>query len=167
MTHPVVDRRGLVLRAVDAVPGAHLRNLQRITRLAWGTLRYHAGTLVDQGAILAEADRRFLRYYPAPMPVQARRTWDAVRSRQTRLIVEALLAHPCSQATLALRLGQAPSTTHRHVARLRTLGVLVETAGTLRLTWPQDAQHLLATRNPTLLDRLSDGAITLFDQLEG
>lgn len=163
----LVDRRGLVLRAVDTVPGAHLRSLQRITRLAWGTLRYHVDVLADRGDIRAELDRRFLRYYPAAMPAPTRRTWDALRAHPTRRILAALLETSWSQGALADRLRLAPSTAHRYLNRLKDLGLLREEEGSLHLVWPDTARTLLQGINPTLLDQLTDGAIALFDQLDG
>ena len=162
----VLRPRDLVLHAVQTLPGSHLRGLQRLTRLAFGTLRYHANALVQQHAIRSEADRRFLRYYPLGMPAATRRTWDALRSRPTRLIARALLEAPLPQGTLAARLGLAASTMHRHASHLRRLGVVMDNRDSLQLAWPEETRRLLGSINPRLLDDLTDGAISLFDQLD-
>lgn len=163
--HP--ERRAVVLHAVHLVPGAHLRGLQRITGLAFGTLRYHADVLVGAGRVRAEHDRRFVRYYPMAMPPEERRTWDAVRLRVTRVLLAALVEAPRTQAELAAAAGLGSSSVHRYARRLRDLGVAHESAGRLWVSWPDTARRLLAAVDPGYLDRLTDGAVDLFDQLDG
>lgn len=164
MTH-LVDRRGVALRAVRAVPGAHLRALERLSRLSLGTLRHHLGALVDDRVVLLERDRRYARYYPAEMPRPARRAWDALRQRRTRLIVADLLQGPCPQARLASGLGLPAATVHMYARRLEALGVAVDGPGGLRLVEPAAVRAVLASLRPTALDQLTDGAIDLFDAL--
>jgi predicted transcriptional regulator len=164
--HP--DRRALVLRSVEVVPGAHLRWLERISRLPLGTLRHHLGVLVDDRLVDIEYDRRFKRYYPAAMADPYRRAWDALRQRPSRRIVEAVLASPpTSQAELARRLGLANSTLNLYARRLTALGVVREEAGALAVIDPDTVAAVLARANPSLLDELTDGALEMFDGLEG
>ncbi len=164
----LLDSRSMVLRSVETVPGAHLRSLQRISRLPLGTLRHHLGRLVSHHDVDEEQDRRFKRFYPAAMAPRTRRAWDAIRPRQTRAILEVLLEAPAiRQTVLSRRLSLPDSTAHHHIRRLKDLEIVAETNGLLHLPRATEVAALLAAVRPTFLDELTDGAIGLFDQLEG
>jgi predicted transcriptional regulator len=161
----VAGRRLVALHAVATVPGSHLRALQRISRLSFGTLRYHLDALVDERLVAQEADRRYLRYYPFAMPRDARRIWDALRLRQTRAVVQELLHEPgLPQAGVARRLALPPASVNMYVRRLRELG-LVWADGPLQLSRPDAVKAIMQGIRPTFLDDLTDGAVDLFDQL--
>jgi predicted transcriptional regulator len=157
-----MNRRNVALAAVHAVPGSHLRALQRISRLSLGTLRWHVASLVEGREIESEWDRRFARYYPVAMRTDTRRIWDALRERQTRLVVTALLhERHDTQSGLAIRLGIPAGTLNAYVQRLRRLHVL--DAEGLSLRDAASVRVILDSVHPTYLDRLTDGAIGLFD----
>jgi predicted transcriptional regulator len=160
------DRRQLVLQSVLTFPGSHLRALERISGLPLGTVRHHVRTLLETRQVAMENDRRFRRFYPAAMPTDARRIWDALRSRQARSIVNALLESPASSPELARRLNLPQSTMRLYSRRLRILGVTEDRAGALALREPALVSATLLSIHPSRLDLLTDGAIGLFDALE-
>lgn len=161
----VVGRRGAVLTAVHTVPGSHLRALERISGVPLGTLRYHLEQLVVTRQVDSEPDRRYRRFYPAEMDIRGRRVWDALRQQQVRALVAALLAGPASQTDLARTLGRSLSTVHQYINRLRSLGLVAPQGSQIALRDASTVRAIMETINLTVLDRLTDGAIGLFDEL--
>lgn len=162
----VAEPRSVVLQAVRTVPGSHLRSLERMCRMPLGTLRYHLDLLLARRDVAVEQDRRYRRFYPGDMQIAYRRVWDALRQRQTRAIVLALLQGPLGRSEIAFALGLSPSSMHLYGQRLKALGVVREANGRLELAEPQVMDAVLQGVDPTRLDLLVDGAISIFDQLQ-
>jgi hypothetical protein len=99
------------------------------------------------------------------MPTEARRVWDALRTRPVRDVVRALLQEPATPLQLAVWLDLPQSTARLYARRLRMLGVTDEKCGTLVLRAPELVSATLLSINPSRLDQLTDGAIGLFDAL--
>jgi len=157
-----------VLEAVRANPGVHLRELERLTALPFGTLRHHVAALERRGEVRSEQDLRFRRYYVTGLAPSQRAAALAMRSRPLRRILAHLLDHaPARHRDLVAALGIPPSSLSTYLRRLVQLGLLRDVGA--EGFAPTDLAPLraaLASVQPTPLDRLVDAALGLFEQTE-
>jgi predicted transcriptional regulator len=154
-----------ILRYVAAHPGCHLRELERRLPRSLGALRHHLDRLEEQGLVRAEFDRRFKRYYPPGLPTASRAAIAALRQARLRDVAEAVLHRPgVRPSELARALRIPPSSLTTYVRRLVQLGLLAARAdGGLEVPDRGLLEDALRRVRPTLLDRLSDGAVEVLE----
>lgn len=118
--------RADIYRCVVRTPGAHLRGIERLTRLPLGQVLYHLDRLERMGLVVSKRDAGFRRYYSASAvrrgerPVLAALRHDAPR----RLILALLQRGPLPHKDLQEALGLAGSTLSFHLQRLLSAGVV-------------------------------------------
>lgn len=128
--------RAEILRVVQEVPGIHLRQIERDTRLALGQVLYHLDRLERMGVVVSVRDAGFRRYFASSdVPRGDKPFVGALRQEVSRRVQLALLERePCSHGELRSRVGVAASTLSFHLQRLVDAGILLrERAGTANI----------------------------------
>jgi len=87
------ERRRKIYATIEASPGAHLRELQRITDMPLTTLEYHLGYMTRKKIIFAETDTHHKRYYTKPLDPSDKKVLTALRQNRMREIVLIVLTN--------------------------------------------------------------------------
>jgi DNA-binding MarR family transcriptional regulator len=119
--------RADILECVSRVPGAHLRGIERMTKLPLGQVLYHLDRLERMGLVVSSKDAGFRRYYLVKDVGRTEKKYlAALRHQVPRRIVLTLLEAPGqAHKDLQGRLEVAGSTLSFHLERLLASGVLV------------------------------------------
>jgi predicted transcriptional regulator len=86
-------RRREIYSVIEANPGIHLRELQRILDMPLATLEYHVSYMTRKKIVFGEADEHLKRYYTKPFDLEDKRILSALRQERTREIVLTVLAN--------------------------------------------------------------------------
>jgi predicted transcriptional regulator len=87
------QNRRKICQAVEATPGIHLRELQRVLDMAPTTLEYHLTYMARKRVIFGESDGHYKRYYTRPLDVEDKKVLVALKQKRMREIVFAVLAN--------------------------------------------------------------------------
>lgn len=125
--HVTDGPRADILECVSRVPGAHLRGIERMTKLPLGQVLYHLDRLERMGLVVSSKDAGFRRYYLVKDVGRTEKKYlAALRHQVPRRIVLTLLEAPGqAHKDLQAQLGVAGSTLSFHLERLLASGVLV------------------------------------------
>lgn len=139
-----------ILGTVTAIPGVHLRDVERRVRLPLGQVLYHLDRLERMGLVVSTRDNGFRRYFRVGAVGVGRgekRYLSALRHEVPRRLVLRLLEKPGprSHKELLSELGVAGSTLSFHLQRLLTSGVLVREQ--------RGASNLYALADPGVAER--------------
>ena len=165
---PELETRKKLYELVVLNPGVHLREIERLTNLPLGVVRYHLDRLQREDLIFVQEDRYFKRFFPKNripnVPVE---TFAALRQESLRRIVLHLLNNPgSSHTTLMNALGMPPSTLSTYLAILLHKRIVRrEKSGKENLYFVQDEESVvkvLTVYRPSFLDTLVDNALTLY-----
>jgi predicted transcriptional regulator len=86
------QRRRKIYTVIEANPGIHLRELQRILKIPLATLDYHLGYMTRKEIVLREPDGHHKRYYTKSLDVEDKKVFFALRQKRMREIVLLILA---------------------------------------------------------------------------
>lgn len=165
---PELETRKAVYDLVVRNPGVHLREIERLTNLPLGVVRYHLDRLQLEELIFAKEDRYFKRFFPkGRIPNVPTETFEALRQESLRRIVLHLLNSPgSSHSALRDALQLPPSTLSSYLAILLAKSVLRrERKGKENLYFIVDEESVmkvLLVYRPSFTDRLVDHAIALY-----
>lgn len=165
---PELGTRKAVYEAVVRNPGIHLREIERLTNLPLGVVRYHVDKLQREDLIFAQEDRYFKRFFPrGRIPNVPTETFAVLRQQSLRRIVLQLLNNPGSNHTaMKQALGLPASTLSTYLAILLEKGVIRrERRGKENLYSVSDEESVmkvLIVYRPSFLDKLVDHAIELY-----
>lgn len=168
MDKPELETRKRVYELVVKTPGVHLREIERLTNLPLGVVRYHLDRLQREGLIFSKEDRYFKRFFPKDrIPNVPTETFVALRQEGLRRIVLHLLNNPgSSHSELKSALGLPASTLSTYLSLLMSKNVLRrERRGKENLYFVVDEEavmKVLLVYRPTFLDKLVDHAISLY-----
>lgn len=170
MSDPLeLEVRKKIYDTIVKYPGIHLRELQRKTELATGSLDYHIHLLHKRGMIRVEKDQRFTRYYSAQQPFSSsdKQVMSLLRQETIRHILVYVLQR--NQAT-AMDIAQAckiqPSNLSNYLKTLEANDILAHTKqGRYRFYAVKDKEtviRLMATHKKSFLDSLVDNFIDVW-----
>lgn len=165
-----ITTRERIRRHVERTPGVHFNELVRALDLAPGQVQHHLRRLVGEELASASLYGR-THYYPADVDPWERGALALLRRETARAIVRTILADgPIDPASVADRVGVARSTLEWHLDRLTDLDVIdkrYDDRGrvTLAVVRPRETARLLATVDPSLVDRLVDRFDSLLDDV--
>jgi len=87
------ENRMKIYSAIEANPGIHLREAQRILNMPLATLEYHLEYMKRKKIIFAEKNGHYKRYYVKPLEAEDKKVLSALRQKRIREIVLAVLAN--------------------------------------------------------------------------
>jgi predicted transcriptional regulator len=165
---PELETRKRVYDLVVRNPGVHLREIERLTGLPLGVVRYHLDRLQREDLIFAQEDRYFKRFFPrGQIPNVPTETFAVLRQEGLRRIVLQLLNNPGStHAALMKVLDLPPSTLSTYLSILLRKNVIRrDRRGKENLYFIVDEESVvkvLMVYRPSFLDKLVDHAISLY-----
>jgi predicted transcriptional regulator len=163
------NRAKLLLEIVKLVPGIHLREVQRRTKLGLGDTVYQLGKLESLHLIDSEKIGGYRRYYLPDVDVVERKYLSALLHPNRRLIITSLLdAKPSNPSDLASKLRIGKSTVVWHLRILESAELVSSSSNesgvvVWQLTDPARAVQMLRRLNPRALDRLSAAFLETWD----
>ena len=162
-----LEVRRKIYDTICAYPGIHMRELQRKTSLATGSLDYHLHFMHKNGLIRVEKDDRFTRYYNAAESFsdQEKQTLSILRQEKLRHIVLFLLQKKHASATdISKATGLQPSNLSGHLKTLQKNCILEhKKKGRYRLYQVTDKDTIikcLMVHKKSFLDQLVDNFIS-------
>jgi predicted transcriptional regulator len=87
------ERRRKIYSVIEANPGIHLRELQRIVDMPVATLEYHLGYMSRRKIVFGESDNYHKRFYTKPLDPEDKKVLSALRQKTMRDIVILTLAN--------------------------------------------------------------------------
>jgi predicted transcriptional regulator len=87
------ERRRKTYAVIDANPGIHLRELQRVLNIPLATLEYHLSYMTRRKIVYSETVGRHKRYYTKPLEPEDRKVLSVLRQKRMREIVLMILVN--------------------------------------------------------------------------
>ncbi len=81
------ENRRKIYAIIEANPGIHMRELQRVLDMPLTTLEYHLTYMGRKKIIFREGDGHYKRYYIRPLGAEDKKILSALRQRKMRDIV--------------------------------------------------------------------------------
>ncbi|HEX9909220.1 MAG TPA: BlaI/MecI/CopY family transcriptional regulator [Thermoplasmata archaeon] len=168
MDRPELETRKRVYDLVVQNPGVHLREIERLSSLPLGVVRYHLERLQREELIFAKEDRYFKRFFPkGKIPSVSTETFSVLRQERLRTIVLHLLNQPGeTHSGLMSSMAVPASTLSTYLSILLKKGVIRrERKGRESLYFVADEESVmkvLIVYRPSFLDTLVDHAISLY-----
>lgn len=165
---PELETRKTVYDTVVSHPGVHLRELERITSLPLGVVRYHLDRLQREELIFSKEDRYFKRFFPkGRIPNVPTETFAALRQESLRRIVLYLLTNPGStHANMMGAMGMPASTLSTYLSILLGKNMVrrerVGKENHYSVVDEEGVVKVLMVYRPSFLDKLVDSAISLY-----
>ena len=158
------EKRRRIHALIEASPGIHLRELQRILNMPLTTLEYHLSYMARKKILFAETEGHRRRYYTKPLDPEDKKLLAALRQKRMREIVLIALENgKVKYQLLAERLKLSRSTLSSYLKYLVNKNILVrEKIGYETLFTVQDEDRVakvLIAYKPSFLDRLVDRAL--------
>lgn len=161
-----LEVRKKIYDAICRYPGIHMRELQRQTGLATGSLDYHLHFLHKHGLIRVEKSGRFTRYYSAMQAFseEEKHVLSVLRQEKLRHIVLFLLQRKQANATrIAEQTGLQPSNLSGHLKTLEQQRIIEHAKrGRFRFYRVKDKEQIvrcLVAHRKSFLDQLVDNFI--------
>ena len=158
------EKRRTIHALIEASPGIHLRELQRLLNMPLTTLEYHLSYMARKKILFAETEGHRKRYYTKPLDPEDKKLLAALRQKRMREIVLIVLENgKAKYQLLAERLKLSHSTLSSYLKYLVNKNILVrEKIGYETLFTVQDEDRVakvLIAYKPSFLDRLVDRAV--------
>ena len=87
------ENRRKVYSVIEANPGIHMRELQRVLDMPLTTLEYHLTYMARKKILFKESESHYKRYYVRPLDSEDKRILSALRQKRMRDIVFLVLAN--------------------------------------------------------------------------
>lgn len=155
------ERRRKIYSAIEASPGIHLRELQRMLDMPLTSLEYHLGYMTRRKILFAETEGRHKRYYTKPLDIEDKKVLTALRQKRMREIVLTVLENgKAKNQLLAEHLKLSYSTLSSYLKYLVNKNILArEKIGYEYLYTVRDEDRVtkvLTAYKPSFLDKLVD-----------
>jgi predicted transcriptional regulator len=161
------ERRRKIYASIEASPGIHLRELQRILDMPLTTLDYHLSYMTRRKVLFAETEGHHKRYYTKPLDFEDKKVLTALRQKRMREIVLTVLeTGKAKNQLLAERLKLSHSTLSSYLKYLVNKNILAkEKIGYENLYTIRDEDRVakvLIAYKPSFLDKLVDHALDIW-----
>jgi len=158
------EKRRRIYALIEAGPGIHLRELQRLLKMPLTTLEYHLSYMARKKILFAETEGHHKRYYTKPLDPEDKKVLAALRQKRMReIVLIALESGKAKYQLLAERLKLSHSTLSSYLKYLVNKNILVrEKIGYETLFTVQDEDRVakvLIAYKPSFLDKLVDRAL--------
>lgn len=158
------EKRRRIYAFIEASPGIHLRELQRILDIPLTTLEYHLSYMTRKKILSAETEGHHKRYYTKPLDPEDKKVLAALRQKRMREIVLVVLENgKAKYQLLAERLKVSHSTLSSYLKYLVNRKILaMEKIGYENLYTIREEDRVakvLIAYKPSFLDKLVDRAL--------
>jgi predicted transcriptional regulator len=158
------EKRRRIYSLIEASPGVHLRELQRISEIPLTTMEYHLSYMARKKIVFAETEGHHKRYYTKPLDPEDKKVLSALRQKRMREIVLVILENgKAKQQLLAEHLKLSHSTLSSYLKHLVNRNILArEKIGYENLYTVQEEDRVakvLIAYKPSFLDKLVDNAL--------
>ena len=155
------ERRRKIYALVEASPGIHLRELQRVLNIPLTTLDYHLSYMIRKKIIFGETEDHHKRYYTKPLDPDDKKVLIALRQKRMREIVLIILENRKAKSQLlAERLKLSHSTLSSYLKYLTGRNILArEKIGYENFYTVREEDRVakvLIAYKPSFLDKLVD-----------
>jgi len=153
-----LEPRKKVFEAIKANPGSHLRELDRILDIPFGTIRYHVKVLIKRSLIVAKKEGKYKRFYvKGKINREDKKRLAVLRKELPRTIILLLLEFPDStHKEISEMMDVAPSTLSYHLKKMLDKGILVCNDKKYNVRDKGSMADLLIQYRSTYLDDLVD-----------
>jgi len=168
MDRPELETRKRVYDLVVQNPGVHLREIERLTNLPLGVVRYHLDRLQREGLIEPQEDRYFKRFFPKNrIPNVPTETFNVLRQETLRRLVLYLLNDPGANHQSLMKALVLPASTlstylsillKKHIVRRERRGK----ENFYFIVDEESVMKVLLVYRPSFLDKLVDHAISIY-----
>lgn len=143
-----LETRRRIYQHVQAVPGAHMREIGRDLAIPMGTLEYHLHYLSKAGLLVTRQDARYTRYFAEGELSRREKDMLAIlRQPVPRQLAAHLLLEPgISHGTLLAKFALAPSTISFHLKKLVTAQIVAQEK--------RGRENLYTVREPELIAKV-------------
>jgi predicted transcriptional regulator len=169
---PDDDKKDLILRSIEDIPGVRHRELLRLTGLSNGVLTYHLSTLykLNQIRIDRQKSSKMTRYYTVNIPSNEISIIGYFRNNTTRQIIIFLLEHDlCTFNEIVDNIKKAPSTISWHLKRLREAQIISIRQGNeyqlYTLTNSESVAQILYKYKESFVDRIVNNYAEMIEDL--
>lgn len=166
------DKKRLILKIIDQLPGIRYRELLRLTSLNNGTLSHHLSILERHSSIKVSRPQNsnITRYYPASISADETIILGFLKIKTTKEIIAKLLEKKsCTFNELVDHINRAPSTTSWNLKRLLDSDVIVRKRGAdyseYSLKDPDEIRKLLDKVDLSIVDKSADNYTSLIKDL--
>ena len=164
-----LDARKKIYHLIKKFAGCHFREIERISKLPTGNVKYHLNYLTKYGLINLVKEKNNLRYFPRDFNSENKKLMGLLRQKSIRKILLFVLIHNnCNHEQIVEFTCLSPSTVSWHLKKLEESNVI----GFIRkgrkiyyniLINKEEIINLLITYKESFLDSLVDRVIEMWD----
>lgn len=164
-----ISNKTRIRSLIFALPGVHLRQIQRILGVSFSSVRYNVDSLKHGGEILDSDESGHSRLFPSEVSEPERVIYSHLRTRSSRKILRALAKHGrLTNRELSNITGYSKSTISESIRRLldaRILATSFSVTGRIayKIKDPERVLRMLHTADHTVLEEATDRFIQLWD----
>lgn len=166
-----LDARRRIYECIKKSPGLHLREIQRRTQLATGSVDYHIHFLHKNGLIRSEKAGGFVRYYPYDRSYEEgeKELLNLLRQEKIRHILIYLLEkRKANASSIAAELQISPSNLSFYLRTLQEKNIITQKKkGRFRFYSVTDKKKIvecLVTYKSSFLDKFVDRFISAWEE---
>lgn len=163
------SNRTRIRSLIFALPGVHMRQVQRILGLSFSSVRYNVDTLKKSGEIQDWSQSGCSRLFPSEVAESERIVYSHLRNRSSRKILSAFLQkNKLTSSELTKITGYAKSTLSESIHRLLDAGLLTASFSVgggiaYQLRDPKRVVPMIRDADHTILGEATDRFIQLWD----
>ncbi len=120
-----LETRRKIYYLVKKQSGCHFREIERISGIQYGTLKYHLNFLTRHGLIISKKDNNNLRYFPSDFRPENIKPLSLLRQKALRKIILFLMMNEsANHEEIARFIHLSPSTVSWHLNKLIKEGII-------------------------------------------
>ena len=164
-----ISNKARIRSLIFALPGVHLRQIQRILGMSFSSVRYNVDSLKSDREILDSDESGRSRLFPPEVSEPERIIYSHLRTRSSRKILRALAKNGrLTNGELSNISGYARSTLSESIHRLLKAGILATSfsmSGRIayQIKNPERVLPMLRAADRTVLEEATDRFIQLWD----
>lgn len=164
-----LDSRKKIYNIIKKFAGCHFREIERISKLPTGTVKYHLDYLAKHGLVSQIKEGNNLRYFPRDFNPENKKLMSLLRQKSIRQILLFVVIHNnCNHEQIVKYFELSPSTVSWHLKKLEEsniIGFIREGRKTYYniLINKEEIIKLLITYKESFLDSLVDRVIEMWD----
>lgn len=164
-----LDIRKKIFQLVKKHAGCHYRDLERKSKLATGTIRYHLNYLVKSGLIKELKDSNNIRYFPKSISSEHKELLSLLRQKSIRNILLLLLSlKNINHEKIVENVNLSPSTVSWHLKKLEKSNIIKPKKEGRKTYYnllidKQEIITLLITYQESFLDTLVDNVVEMWE----